>query len=90
MEQSIINVTMDKDLRRDFDNICQELGVTMATAITMLAKTMIREKRLTFEVNLDPFYSKSNLKALDKSIQQMKEGKTITKTLDELDNFAND
>ena len=33
MEQSIINVTMDKDLRRDFDNICQELGVTMVFGV---------------------------------------------------------
>ena len=90
MDQSVINIKMDNNLKKDFDNICQELGLTMATAITMLAKTMIREKRLTFEVNLDPFYSKSNLKALDESIQQMKEGKTITKTLDELENFAND
>ncbi|MBR0518888.1 type II toxin-antitoxin system RelB/DinJ family antitoxin [bacterium] len=90
MDQSIINITMDKNLKKEFDNICQELGLTMATAITMLAKTMIREKRLPFEVTLDPFYSKSNLQALDKSIQQMKEGKTITKTLEELENFANE
>ena len=90
MDQSVINIKMDNNLKKDFDNICQELGLTMATAITMLAQKMIQEKRLPFEVNLDPFYSKSNLKALDKSIQQMKEGKTITKTLEELEKFAND
>lgn len=90
MDQSVINIKMDNNLKKDFDNICQELGLTMATAITMLAQKMIQEKRLPFEVNLDPFYCKSNLKALDKSIQQMKEGKTITKTLEELEKFAND
>ena len=42
----------------------------MAAAITMLAKTMIREKSLTFEVNLDPFYSKSNLKACHKEVTE--------------------
>ena len=51
---------------------------------------MIREKRLPFEVNLDPFYSESNLKALDKSIQQIKEGKIVVKTLEELEKFEND
>ena len=53
-------------------------------------KKMIREKRLPFEVNLDPFYSESNLKALDKSIQQIKEGKIVVKTLEELEKFEND
>lgn len=90
MDQSVINIKMDENLRKDFDNICQELGLTMATAITMLAKKMIREKRLPFEVNLDPFYSENNLKALDESIQQIKEGKIVIKTLEELEKFEND
>ena len=43
----------------------------MTTAITMLAKKMTREKRLPFEVSVDPFYSEENMARLRKSIAQM-------------------
>ncbi len=32
----------------------------------------------------DPFYSESNKKALEESIKELEEGKTVTKTLEEL------
>ena len=43
----------------------------MTTAITMLAKKMTREKRLPFDVSIDPFYSDENMARLRKSIAQM-------------------
>jgi DNA-damage-inducible protein J len=76
---------MDENLKKDFDSVCNELGLTMTTAITMLAKQMTRERRIPFEVTLDPFYSRSNMDALRDSIAQMQQGKTVTKTLDELE-----
>ena len=71
MSQSILNVRMDENLKRDFDQTCNDLGLTMSTAITMLAKKMTREKRLPFEVSIDPFYSDENMARLRKSIAQM-------------------
>ena len=71
MSQTTVNVRMDEDLKKDFDGICNELGITMSTAIIMLAKKMTREKRIPFEVSVDPFYSEENLSGLRKSIAQM-------------------
>lgn len=88
MSQTTISVRMDDDLKKDFDHICNELGLSMTAAVTMLAKKMTREKRLPFEVSLDPFYSSSNLTALQESIAQMQQGKTVAKTLEELDALA--
>lgn len=34
---------------------------------------------------IDPFYSESNMKALNESIQQMRCGQTVTFTLEELE-----
>lgn len=67
------------------EEICKELGITMSTAFNIFARKMCREKRIPFEVSIDPFYSKSNIKALKESINQLKEGKVITKTLEELE-----
>lgn len=84
-QQSNINVRMDADLKRDFDKVCNDLGLSMSTAITMLAKKMTREKRLPFEVSIDPFYCDSNMAALQHSIEQMKQGKVVIKTMEELE-----
>ncbi len=71
MAQTTLSVRMDEDLKREFDGICNDLGLSMTTAITMLAKKMTREKRLPFEVGFDPFYTDENMERLRKSIAQM-------------------
>lgn len=80
-----VSVRMDESLKRDFDAVCNELGMSMTTAITILAKKMTREKRLPFEVSMDPFYSASNMAVLNDSIEEMRQGRTVTKTLEELE-----
>ena len=71
MAQTTVSVRMDDALKKEFDNVCTDLGLSMTTAITMLAKKMTREKRLPFEVTIDPFYSDENMARLRKSIAQM-------------------
>jgi len=71
MAQTTVSVQMDDTLIKDFDSDCNDLGLSMTTAITMLAKKMAREKRLPFEVSVDPFYSDENMARLKKSIAQM-------------------
>ena len=90
MAQTTVSIRMDEKLKKDFDAICNELGFTMSTAVTMLAKKMVRENRVPFEVSFDPFYSDSNMKALAESVAQMKAGKTVTKTIEELEALADE
>ena len=90
MAQTTVSIRMDDGLKKEFDSICNELGMTMTTAVVMLAKKMSREKRLPFEVSIDPFYSETNMKALHESMDQMKAGKTVTKTFEELDGLADE
>lgn len=71
MAQTTISVRIDSDLKKNFDAVCNDLGLSMTTAITILAKKMSREKRIPFEVAIDPFYSAENMNRLRKSIAQM-------------------
>lgn len=71
MAQSTITVRMDEDLKSDFDRVCSDLGLSMSAAVTMLAKKMTREKRVPFDVSIDPFYSEANMARLRSSIAQM-------------------
>lgn len=71
MAQTTVSIRMDDTLKKNFDHVCNDLGLSMTTAITMLAKKMTREKRIPFEVSMDPFYSDENMTRLKKSITQM-------------------
>lgn len=90
MPQTNINIRMDEELKRSFEHVCDELGMNMSTAMTIFAKKMTRERRIPFEVSYDPFYSESNLKALRSSREQLSEGKTVSKSIDELEAMENE
>ena len=79
----------DKD-KEDLDKMCAEMGMSVATFFTIYAKRALRERRIPFEVNApkEPFYSAANLRALEESERQLREGKTVTKTMDELEALA--
>lgn len=75
MTQSLVNFRMDEELKRNMEETCQELGMNMTTAFTIFAKKMTREKRIPFEVSVDPFYSASNMKYLEKVVSEIDSGK---------------
>ena len=85
MSQTTITIRIDDGLKRDFDKVCDDLGMPMSTAINIFAKKVVREKRIPFEVSMDPFYSEANIKALKKSIEQIKSGKTVEMSFDDLE-----
>lgn len=90
MAHTLVNIRMDEKLKKSMEKTCQELGMTMTTAFTIFAKKMSREKRIPFEVSVDPFYSESNMKILKESIKQLEQGKVVVKTIDELKELENE
>jgi DNA-damage-inducible protein J len=75
MAQSLVNFRMDKDLKQSMEETCKELGLTMTTAFTIFAKKMSREKRIPFDVSVDPFYSEQNIEYIKKIIEDIESGK---------------
>ena len=75
MAQILVNFRMDEELKQNMEQTCQELGMNMTTAFTIFAKKMTREKRIPFEVSVDPFYSESNMNYLKKVISEIDSGK---------------
>ena len=90
MAQTLVNFRIDETTKKQMEQICNELGITMSTAFNIFAKKMIREKRIPFDVSIDPFYSESNMKAIDESIQQLEKGKVVRKTIEELEAMENE
>ena len=85
MAQTLINFRIDEATKKQMEQICNELGITMSTAFNIFAKKVIREKRIPFDVSIDPFYSESNMKALSKSIKELEQGKVVVKSMEELE-----
>lgn len=85
MAQTLVNVRMDEDVKKEMEKTCKELGMTMSTAFNIFARKMSREKRIPFEVSIDPFYSENNIKVLKDSIKELEKGKIVKKSLEDLE-----
>lgn len=72
---STFTMQMDEDFGQEFSAVCEELGCDIPTAVTMLGKKMICERRIPFEISADPFHSLANLAHLDRGIAQLEAGK---------------
>lgn len=76
MAQAVnVNFRMDADLKKSMEQTCSELGMSMTTAFTIFAKKVSREKRIPFEVSVDPFYSEQNMRYLEKITHDVAYGK---------------
>nr|AGS53349.1 DNA-damage-inducible protein J [uncultured bacterium contig00014] len=90
MAEVMVNIRMDENLKESMERTCQTLGMNMTTAFTIFAKKVSREQRIPFDVSVDPFYSERNMAAIDEAANQIKQGKVVVKTLEELEALAND
>lgn len=64
----------------------------MTTFFTIYAKKALRERKIPFEISArkeDPFYSESNMRRLRESEEQIRQGKVVVKTMEELEAMAN-
>ena len=77
MAQTIVNFRMDEELKKNMEETCRELGLSMTTAFTIFAKKMTREKRIPFDVSVDPFYAECNIEYLKKVINEIENGKAV-------------
>lgn len=90
MAQTLVNFRIDEETKKEMEKVCDELGMTVTTALNIFIKKMTREKRIPFDVSIDPFYSKSNMKVINESIKELEDGKVIVKTLEELEAMENE
>lgn len=92
MAQTNINIRIDEELKKEAELLFSDLGLNMTTAINIFVRQSLRQGGIPFEITTqtDPFYNPSNLKWLKQSIQQMEQGKTVTPTMNELENMADE
>lgn len=55
MESTNINVRVDANEKKLFENFCNSVGMNVSTAVNMFIKAVNREQRLPFEVKTSTF-----------------------------------
>lgn len=82
-----VSLRFDDDFKAELDAMCDEMGMNLTTFFMLYAKKAVRDRKIPFEITAprDIFYSEANMRVLSESTQQMNNGKTVTKTLEELE-----
>ena len=54
MAQVMVNFRMDEDLKKNMEQVCREMGLSMTAAFTIFATKVGKEKRIPFEITAEP------------------------------------
>ncbi len=66
-----ISLRIEDEVKKKAEEACADIGLSLSSAINIYLKKLGREKRIPFEVSVDPFYSEENMSRLRKSVVQM-------------------
>ena len=50
MAEVSFSIQMDKNLKEQFEQVCPDLGMSVSMAITIFARTVVRERKIPFEI----------------------------------------
>ncbi len=70
-----ISLRVDDNVKKNAEQVCEDIGMSMSTAINIYLKKLGREKRIPFDVSVDPFYSDENMQRLAKAVNDLNKGK---------------
>ncbi|MGX8706786.1 MAG: type II toxin-antitoxin system RelB/DinJ family antitoxin [bacterium] len=56
----IVPILVDEGVKQQAEELFEEMGLNMSSAVTLFLKAVIRENRIPFEIKADPFYSAKN------------------------------
>lgn len=88
MASTNINIRMDSDLKRQFENFCSDMGMTMTTAFNIFAKKAVREYRIPFEIGAE-IPNAETVEAMNE-VKRMKADPTLGKTYTDVDEMMRD
>ena len=77
MAQTTVNFSMDAELKKNVEEVCGKVGLSLATLFTMFATKIARERRIPEDIVDDPFYSEANMAEPARRIADVKSGKSV-------------
>ena len=53
MSTTAISSRLDSDIKKQFDKLCKEFGISTNAAFNLFARTVVREKAIPFAISLN-------------------------------------
>ena len=86
-----VSLRFEEDMKKELDSVCDEMGMNLTTFFMIYAKKVLRDRKIPFEIEApDPYFSDNNMRDVEESIKQIKEGRVFMKTMDELEAMENE
>ena len=75
-QTTMVNFRMDTEAKKEVEEICSKMGLTMTSAINVFLSKVRMERRIPFEItaDADPFYSENNIRHLERIMADIESG----------------
>lgn len=68
MAQINVNIRMDEELKKHFEFLLDEMGLSMTAAFNIFAKTVVREGKIPFEITAgNVYYNLKNIVEIERN-----------------------
>lgn len=85
MEQVAFTVRMNNDLKGQFEELCENFGMSMSTAINIFARAVIKQKKIPFDIEYNSDVNLLRAKSISESLRKDAEKNgTANMSLDEI------
>ena len=75
MDTVQITMRADPSIKACFEQICDEIGLSVNAALNLFVRRVVRDRRIPFPLSADPFYCESNIRHLKASAEAARSGR---------------
>ena len=71
MSTTAISIRLDSDIKKQFENLCKEFGLSTNAAFNLFARTVVREQAIPFPISLKGSESEKRSTAAQKALDKV-------------------
>lgn len=92
IRMTTVSIRLDDQDKIALEEMCADMGMNISTFYMLYTKKVLRDRKIPFtiEAPIEPFYSVANMEQIRKADAQVKAGKVVTRSLEELETMANE
>lgn len=89
MAQATITIRVDQTLKKNFDALCEDFGLSITSAFNIFMKAVVRERKIPFEIQSEnrEEIGKEGLKALREMQRIVANSNQPEMSLEEINDF---
>ena len=90
METIMLNVRVDANDKKSFEQFCSSVGMNVSTAVNMFIKAVLREHKLPFEIKTSNFDDEvyNKLKEAEEEMKNTTKRYTAKEILDDIEDIT--